>query len=511
VKTSIKNYELRIMNFGSFSASAEKLVINSKFKILNSKLGWRQTLKVLSFLVLLLVLSCGFADARPPQVPEAPPLEITVPAFQSTTLTCGLKVLYLLDKSLPLASGELLIPGGKVADPVGKEGLGEWLCGGLRDGGAGLMTPEAFDEALENKAASMGAEAETEDYKASFKCLSKDLPEVLGLFADMLRKPRFDEKRMATEKDQDSDGLARLEDTPDALSRVIFYKALYPGSPYGRWASPKTLSTFTREDAVKQYENTFGPKGSVLVLAGNLDPEKTTETLETALAGWAQKAAPVEIPAEKPQGPVIYFYPKEVTQVFIRWGVLGLPRHDEKDIPLQVANYILGGSGFTSRLMREIRSNRGLAYFVDSVAQPFDGRGLFEVIGGTRPDSVKEFLQTMFGILSDYAKDGPTDGELAEAQRSMVEEYAYNFESVFSLSGYKASLDFHGYPDNYLALYRDKVKSVTGSQAAAAARAVLDQKQWVLVVCGPKDLQKDLETFGKVIPVTGIFEPLPKP
>lgn len=485
--------------------------LNFQFLIAHPSLGEWNLLRVMGAMGLLLILLPRSVHARPPQVPEAPPLEITVPAFRSTTLTCGLKVLYLLDKSLPLVSGELLIPGGKVADPVGKEGLAEWMCGGLRDGGAGLRTPEAFDEALENKAASMGVEAETEDYSASFKCLSKDLPEVLGLFTDMLRKPRFEEKRMATEKDQDSDSLSRLEDTPDALSRVIFYKALYPGSPYGRWASPKTLATFTREDAVKQYEDTFGPRGSVLVLAGNLDPETTTQTLETALAGWEQKVTPAEVPSEKPQGPVIYFYPKEVTQVFIRWGVLGLPRHDEKDIPLQVANYILGGSGFTSRLMREIRSNRGLAYFVDSVAQPFNGRGLFEVIGGTRPDSVKEFLQTMFTILGDYGKDGPTDAELAEAQRSMVEEYAYNFESVFSLSGYKASLDFHGYPENYLATYRDKIKAVTRAQTADAAQAVLDQKQWVLVVCGPKDLQKELEAFGRVIPVAGIFDPLPSP
>lgn len=466
---------------------------------------------LLGFLVTLCLCGSSRVLARPPQVPEAPPLDITVPEFKSVTLTCGLKVIFLEDRSFPLVSGELWIPGGKVADPVGKEGLGEWMCGGLRDGGAGSLAPEAFDAALENKAASMGASAEIENYKVSFKCLSKDLPEVLGLFTDMLRKPRFDEKRMATGKDQDVDGLDRLEDTPDALSRVLFYKALYPGSPYGRWASPKTVGSFSRQDAVKQYEDRFGPKGSVMVISGDFDQGKLADSLEQAFAGWAQKAPALAIPEEKPQGPVIYFYPKDVTQVFVRWGVLGLPRHDEKDIPLQLANYILGGSGFTSRLMREIRSNRGLAYFVDSVAQPFDGRGLFEVIGGTRPDSVKEFLQQMFGILNDYAKDGPTDGEVAEAQRSMIEEFAYNFESVFSLSGYKGSLDFHGYPENYLSGYRDKIKAVTRDQAAEAAKKVLDQKKWVLVICGPKDLQKDLETFGTVIPVTSIFDPLPKP
>jgi zinc protease len=124
---------------------------------------------------------------------------------------------------------------------------------------------------------------------------------------------------------------------------------------------------------------------------------------------------------------------------------------------------------------------------------------------------VKDFLQLMFGILGEYAKNGPTDEELAEAQRSMIEEYAYNFGSSFTLAGYKGSLDFHNYPADYLSVYRDKIKAVTKDRAAQAIASVLDRKEWVLVVCGPEVLQKDLETFGKVMPVTNIFNPLAKP
>jgi zinc protease len=158
--------------------------------------------------------------------------------------------------------------------------------------------------------------------------------------------------------------------------------------------------------------------------------------------------------------------------------------------------------------MHQIRSDRGLAYFVDSVTVPFNIRGIFEVIGGTRPDSVKEYLTVMFQVLNDFAKTGPTESELQQAQKSMVEEFAYNFESPFALADYHTSLTFNGYPDDYLQTYRDKVKAVTQVQAASAASAILSQKDWVLIVAGPEELEKDLEAFGTVHKVTSIFDPL---
>jgi zinc protease len=158
--------------------------------------------------------------------------------------------------------------------------------------------------------------------------------------------------------------------------------------------------------------------------------------------------------------------------------------------------------------MHQIRSDRGLAYFVDSVVVPYNIRGAFEVIGGTRPDSVKEYLTVMFQVLNDFAKTGPTETELQQAQKSMMEEFAYNFESPFSLATYHSSLVFNGYPDDYLQTYRDKVKAVTLKEAADAASSILSQKDWVLIVAGPEELEKDLEAFGTVHKITSIFEPL---
>jgi zinc protease len=270
------------------------------------------------------------------------------------------------------------------------------------------------------------------------------------------------------------------------------------------------LAGITRDDVQKFYGDHYGPQGSVLSIVGHFDEEQVTAQLEKLFGGWKKQAALTAKKNAKPLGPVIYFFPKDVTQVFIRYGVLGLKRHDPNDIPLGVANYILGGSGFTSHLMKEIRSNRGLAYFVDSVSAPYDIRGIFEVIGGTRPDSVKEYLDVMFQQLNEFAKEGPNDEELAQAKQSMIEEYAYNFESPFTLLDYKSSLDFHGYPDDYLASYREKVKAVTRDQAAQAMQAILSQKDWVLVVCGPAQLGSELSTFGKVVKVSSVFEPLEK-
>jgi zinc protease len=265
----------------------------------------------------------------------------------------------------------------------------------------------------------------------------------------------------------------------------------------------------TAGDVRNFYKAHYGPRGAVLVITGKFDEARVSAALEKIFSGWkAQKPAPAYADAQ-PLGPAIYFFPKNVTQVFIRMGLPGLRRHDPRDIPLQVANYVLGGSGFTSRLMREIRSNRGLAYFVDSYFLPYNITGPFQVVGGTRPDSVKEYLTLMFGQLDLYAKEGPAAAELASAQKGMIAEYAYNFESSFTLANYEGSLAFNGYPDDYLASYRDKIKAVTREEAAQAVRDILSRKNWVLAVCGPDGLQKDLEGFGKVVTVKSVFAPLP--
>src|SRR5581483_8877478 len=145
-----------------------------------------RTSTALILYLCLTALLCGEkAFGKEPLVPATAPLEITVPAFHSVTLSCGLKVSFLKDPKMPLVSAELLIPGGHVSDPEGKEGLSDIVSVLLRNGGAGKRMPEAFDAACDDRAASLGASAETEDLTLSLKCLSQDLPEVLELFADM--------------------------------------------------------------------------------------------------------------------------------------------------------------------------------------------------------------------------------------------------------------------------------------------------------------------------------------
>lgn len=468
----------------------------------------QKKMSLVLYLTVSLCLCGSMVSAKPPVVPPTQPLEIQVPKFDVKPLSCGMTLLFLKNDDLPLVQVNLLMPGGNIDDPVGKEGLVGLMSSLLRNGGTEKMTPEEFDEALEDRAASMEAGSEMEDNTAGFKCLAKDLPDMLPLFADMLRHPRFDPKRFETDKAESLDGLHRLEDTPDALTRVLFYRTLLANSFYGRWDSPKTLGGITREDVVKFYNEHYGPPGSVMAITGKFNEEQTAFQLDRLFAGWNGQKTSTAGQDPQPLGPTIYFFPKDVTQVFVRWGVLGLKRHDVRQVPLDVANYVLGGSGFTSRLMGEIRSNRGLAYFIDSVSMPYNVPGIFEVIGGTRPDSVKEYLDTMFKVMGDYAKQGPSEQELSEAKQSMVEEFAYNFESPYSLAPYKASLDFHGYPADYLENYREKVKAVTRDQATEAARSILEQKNWVMVVCGPSDLEKELEGFGKVVTVKSIFDPL---
>ncbi len=471
---------------------------------------WLKSLRCWGFYLCASVCICGSsAWAVPPNVPDTAPLEIQVPSFDTKTLSCGMKVLFLKDDRMPLAQGTLYLPGGSSSDPEGKEGLTSLVNATLRDGGAGDLSPEAFDEALEDKAASLSASSDLESCTVSFNCLSGNLPEVLDLFGSMLRSPRFEEKRVQTAKEVLLDGASRLEDAPDTLTRVLFRKSLFGHHPYGRWESPKSLGTLTRSDVVKFYGEHYGPRGSVLAVTGSFDEEKVFRQLDKIFAGWKNLSPQVAFSDPKPLGPAIYFFPKDVTQVLVRFGFHGIKRLDPRQTPLDVADYVWGGSGFTSRLMQKIRSDRGLVYFVSSYSLPFNIPGLFQVVGGTRPDAVEEYLTLLFQMTADFAKEGPTEKEMAEAKRSMIEEFAYNFETSFKLAPYKASLDFNGYPADYLETYRAKVKAVTRSQAAQAAGAVLSQKNWVLVVCGPASLEGVLAKFGKVYKMKSVFDPIP--
>ena len=462
-----------------------------------------------AFIIVALFLT-PFVWAKAPVVKETAPLKIQVPAFGEKTLSCGMKVLFLKNDEMPLVQANLYMQGGLTVDPMGQEGLISLVASALRNGGAGSLSPEEFDKALENKAAAMSASAEQEDITAEFNCLSEDLTEILELFADMLVKPKFDAKRLETEKANTVDSLRRLQDTPETLTRVLYYKTLFNGSLYGRWASPESVTKLTRSDAAKFYKKTFSPEGAVLALSGKFDEQKVGAQLEDLFSGWKKEAKSAPGPAPRPMGRTIFFFPKDVPQVFIRFGLPGMVRHNPDYFPFTVANYILGESGFTSRLMKEIRSDRGLAYFVNSYFLPFDVRGPFQIVGGTRPDAVKEYLDVMFKMVSDFAKHGPTESELSEAKQSIIEEFAYNFESPFKLAGYKASLDFHAYPKDYLENYRKEVGKVGRKQAAQAAANILSQKDWVLIVCGPESLEKTLSGFGKVVKVTDIFASLPE-
>jgi len=466
--------------------------------------------KVLAGLYLQVSLLIGVPQALavPPNVPEPAPLRIQVPAFGEKVLSCGMTVLFLQDPSFPLAQGTLYLRGGSSCDPEGKEGLTSLVNAGLRSGGAGSLGPEAFDEALEDKAISLSLSSDLESTTVSFQCLTDDLATTLDLFGSMLRAPRFDPKRLETSKSLLLDGARRLEDTPDQATRVLFRKAFFGEHPYGRWEDPKSLAGLGRGDVARFFEEGYGPEGAVLALAGSFDEKGTLEDLERIFRGWKRKGKAPVFGEPKPLGPVIFFYPKEVSQVLVRLGYRGIQRHDPDQMPLDLADHVWGGSGFTSRLMKEIRSDRGLVYFVNSYSLPFNIPGIFQVVGGTRPDALEEYLTVLFGMAGDYAKNGPTLPEMVDAKRSLVEEFAGNFGSVFQTVAYQGNLVFNGYPKDHLSTYREKVKAVTREEAARAAGKVLSRKDRVLVVCGPASLEKVLAKFGKVRVVKSIFDPL---
>jgi zinc protease len=460
-------------------------------------------------LFLLACLAClAPLRAKSPQLPPSPPLRLEIPAFGEKQLSCGLKVLWREDAELPLVSCSLRIPGGFILEPEGKEGLLHLLKGLLRDGGAGALSPARFDQALDDRAASLWAAADQESFSAGFSCLSEDVDPLLGLFADMLLRPRLDAQRLEVTRAGMLDYLQRLEEQPEEVTGMLITRGYFGPHGYGGWPSVKSIKSIQRSDLADFFQAHYGPQGGVLVLSGLFDHEKTLARLESLFKGWKPQRPSQAPPAPPLQGKRILFFPKEVPQVSIRLALPGLKRHDPADFPLMLANYSFGGGGFNSRLMRRIRSEKGLAYSISSNYQKLWVPGPFTIEGATRPDAARGYLELLFEAMRQYAAEGPTPSELEEAKNALTQEFAYNFASVHDLASQRADYEFKGYPPDYLETYRAKIQAVTLKEAAAAAARILGQDTWVMAVSGPLSLQKDLEAFAPVTTLKSAFDPL---
>jgi zinc protease len=454
------------------------------------------------FLSLLMALTAYAGTAVDPRKMTFPPLAFRVPTAERVVLDNGMIVYLLPDRELPLVSIQAFIGTGSVYDAADKIGLAGLTGAVLRGGGTTLTSPEALDDELEFMASSIESGISEDIGTVSMSCLKKNLDRTLELFAQVLTEPAFREDRVVQGKNLTIETIRRQNDDPKEVADRELVKAIYRDHPLGRYPTIESVSSLTRDDLVAFHARYFHPNNIILAVSGDFDRAEMLDTLKKDFAGWKRVEVSLQ-PVPEPvlnSAPEILLVKKDINQTVVRMGHLGIDKNNPDLYAITVMNAILGGNGFSSRLMSVIREKEGLAYNVDSSFRA--GRrfpGTFTAETETKAATTAKAISLMERMIADMTRQPVTDDELSLARESIINSFIFAFTTPASVVAQQARIEYFGYPKGYLENYRKNIAKVTKDDVLRVARKYLLPDKMILVVVGDeKKFDKPLSTFGEV-------------
>jgi zinc protease len=418
-----------------------------------------------------------------------------------TVLSNGMVVFLLENAELPLIRLSALIRSGSIYEPADKKGLAKLTAKVLRTGGARGRSSRSINEDLEWLAADIEFSMARESGSASLFARKADFPRVLAIFADLLKNPAFDPAQVDLAKKQEIEAIRRSNDNPEEVAFREFRRFLYSDNPRGWSPTIETVERIQREDLIAFHRKFFQPHNILLGISGDFHQSEMVSQLEAAFRDWGSSLLefpliPLPVPADQKR---IYSVPKNLPQSTIVLGHLSIPANHPDHFPLIVLNFILGGGGFNSRLMREIRSNRGLAYAVGSFYHGRVGYGVLGAYCQTKSSSTHQAIALLYEMIDGLRKNGVTPEELQWAKNSLIHQFIFSFASSADIVNQRMRLEYDGLPEAYLDNYQERMAAVTREDLERVAQKHLHPDQAVLVVVGKEEnFDQPLSSFGPV-------------
>lgn len=446
-------------------------------------------MKRVTFLLLFtLILLCGctVSSLHPDQIPT-PPLHFAVPQIEHVTLANGIRVYFKEDHELPLMHLTVMAPGGAIDDPAEKAGLASLLAKSLRTAGTGSRSAAQIDTDLEQLAADFAVSADTYALTLDLSLLASDLAPGLDLLQEVLRTPAFEPERLELARKQMLEAIRRQNDHPQSMASRTLLKAIYGDHPLGRTPTETTVLAISREDLLAAHQESFSPEKLWIAVSGDFNREQLFAELDARFAAWPaqERVARLLPPLTAGNAGVALLGQKDLPQSVVMLGQIGIDKGAPDLHAVRVMNFILGGGGFNSRMMKEIREERGLAYSVYSSFQI--GRllpGPFIAQCETKSSTTIEALELMLAAMRTIREQPVRAEELRIAKESLNNSFVFSFNDPHEVVTQAMRLDFYDYPDDYLESYRDKVEALTLADIQRAARDHLQPERMSIVLIG---------------------------
>lgn len=417
-------------------------------------------------------------------------LALTLPAaaidIQIVKSPGGIEAWLVEERGLPIISIEAGFDGGGRLDPAGKEGLA-YLASTLMNEGAGEFDSTAFAQKLMDKAISFGGSADQDGFYVSLNTLSANKAEAFDLMRLAMASPRFDQEAIDRMKAQIYAGQKEADQDPNTIAGETWAARAFPGHPYGRRMSgtADSVGAITRDDIVAFMGQALGRDQLKVVVVGDIGADELAPLLDTLFASVPEKRALADAPAVSPQNAgKTEIVAMDIPQSVIVFGGIGIKTSDPEFRAAQVMNYVLGGGGFASRMMKEIRAKRGLTY---GVFTGYATNRLAEYFTGSLATDNKtagEALDLAKAEIAKFRDSGITEEELADAKAYLTGSFALRFDSNGKIANVLLSYFMQGFDKDYINRRNPEIEAVTKAQVDAAAKRLLDPNALFTVVVG---------------------------
>ncbi|HYE49946.1 MAG TPA: pitrilysin family protein [Azospirillaceae bacterium] len=398
----------------------------------------------------------------------------------------GIEAWLVRDEKNPIIAMSWSFDGGSELDPADRLGLA-YMVSGLLDEGAGDLESQAFQKLLEDNSISLSYSAARDGFFGALTTLKDNRAEAFRLARLSMTAPRFDAEAVERIRRQILAGLKRDQTDPNYIAQLTLMRTLYPDHPYGKPArgTMETVAAVKREDLSAFVKARFGRDRLKVAVSGDIDAKELAGVLDQLFGALPAKAEPFQVADVVPaaSGQVVAA-PKPIPQTIMVLAQRGVKREDPRWYAASLLNYVLGGGGFNSRLMDEVREKRGLTYGVGSGLQPYEHSALWTASGSTMNEKAGQALDLIKEIWGRVAAEGITAKELEDAKTYLTGSFPLQLTSNGAIAGTLLQVQRDELGIDYLERRNEYLNRVTLQEVNALAKELMDPRAIATVVVG---------------------------
>lgn len=402
----------------------------------------------------------------------------------------GITLLFVETHALPMVNISVAIKAGAIYDPPEKGGIAS-LTAALLDEGTKSRSSKQIAEEIDFIGGRLSASGGEDFSSASLVVLKKDLVTGMDLLSDILLNPVFPEEELERKKKETIAAIISEKDDPGAVASKAFYKAVFQGHPYGVpvEGDEDSVSRITRDDIEKFYQQYYIPNNTIIAVTGDLKYKEAVSLIEKSLKQW--KKAKLKLPDVPSVNKVVKSdsirIDRNITQSNIVLGHTGISRDNPDYYSVTLMNYILGGGGFESRMIKEIRDKKGLAYSVYSSFDVNKYPGSFSVVVQTKNETATEAIEGIKEELKKIREEQVKDEELKDAKAYLTGSFPLRLDTNAKISNFLVLVEFYNLGLDYINEYAKKIDAVTKDDILRVAGKYIDTERYITVVVGKQE------------------------